>query len=187
VDSSKTAGEENSHFLSLFSFVTLISLLLQLYEPDLFGNINGALLRFFPFILGTFVGKKSYEKRPLCWLHYLGVLQIFVTYPLTESTNAIIMRYMLAINGIMICFLICRIFYCTRNLKFHPLRGILGFIGNYTLELYLTHVMLRVIMTSVGYKPNTIYMEAIMLLFAIDLTAMVRVLSSGIMKLFHIR
>ena len=51
----------------MVSAVTVLALVIALYEKEVFGNVNIALLRLPVFIAGCFYGRSSYEKRESYW------------------------------------------------------------------------------------------------------------------------
>ncbi len=65
VDSARDAIDGEIRLLSIVSAITVLALVIALYEKDMFGNVNIALLRLPVFIAGCFYGRSSYEKRKL--------------------------------------------------------------------------------------------------------------------------
>lgn len=179
-DKAKNSLEEDVRFLLLFALVTALNIVLVCVCREVYFNINGAMLRFFPFILGTFIGKKSYEHKPITWIHLLVFIPWVAFRNVVRMDNTLLTRYGAAVNALVISFLLCLFFYYTEKVKWHPIRDSLAFIGKYTLELYLTHVMVRRIMTWQKFRPYTIPRECLMLLISVLLSAAVHVLSAKI-------
>lgn len=183
VDKTTTLIEETIFLLLLIAFVTIASYFIWVYNKDLFSNINGALLRFPPFFVGIFIGKRSYERRwfniftillfPLCW--------VWNTY-LPVSSNMILHRYQMTVNILVVSYIVALIVFVAQIFPWHPIRWIFEFIGKYTLELYLTHVAVRAIMTWLGYKTDNYLWEGIMLLISVAVSVVLRLLSNLILR-----
>lgn len=62
VDSARDAIDGEIRLISMVSAVTVLALVIALYEKEVFGNVNIALLRLPVFIAGCFYGRSSYEK-----------------------------------------------------------------------------------------------------------------------------
>lgn len=67
VDSARDAIDGEIRLISMVSAVTVLALVIALYEKEVFGNVNIALLRLPVFIAGCFYGRSSYEKRESYW------------------------------------------------------------------------------------------------------------------------
>lgn len=182
VDTADTAWKEFLRLAGLCAVVTAACYLMSIYMEGLYLNINGAILRFFPWIFGTFVGKRSYEKQPLNWMNAVGIIPCLCFFSFASGRSVLVMRYMMAVNSLLFCFLLCFFFYCVRGFRWHPIQSFFEFTGKYTLELYLTHVTVRAIMTWYGHRPGTKASFAVMLTLSLILSVVLHVVTEKILR-----
>lgn len=165
VETAKDKITSQMRAIVIFLFFTLIAIMLQLYYDSFFGNVNIALLRFPAFFIGCFLGKASYNKSEISH-SWIGIMILsFLLLQLRDCNRIIIVRYVLAFFNINLCilFAICAELLNRKGIKFGLGRKIIEWFGTYSLELYLTHVMIRGIMNLLGYNTCYIEYEAIML------------------------
>lgn len=174
------ADMETCHMrvLTLVSFITVLAVILKLYAPDFFSNVNIALLRFTPFIAGSAAGRAVYEKRKMSYGVFGIIIFSFLLLPLAQNEQVIITRYVRGLFYICVMILLAAAGEC---FKFR-LRGgwvlkILNWFGDYSLELYLSHVMVRKIMNTLGYLTCRIRYEAIMLVCALIVAVILKKLT----------
>lgn len=168
--------------LLLFAFVTLIARVMQVYTPELFGNINAAILRFPSFFIGVYVGKRAYQDRPLNILLFLLSGALIYCNVLIPEPDIVASRYLSALNFMAFLFVVCIVFHIGEIIPWHPIRAVLRFIGRYTMELYLTHVTVRYMMTWVGLRPTSYLLFALMLMICIAVSIVLNIISGFILK-----
>ncbi|MBQ8935585.1 MAG: acyltransferase, partial [Oscillospiraceae bacterium] len=148
--------------MTLFSFVTIICVAIQLYAQTLFNHTNILLLRFPPFIIGCYLGRVAWRKKKIC----PGVLALcgFSVFllPLRMNNNVFFNRYLMAFFNLTLCllFVILLEYAPVGRAKQVIIKG-LDWFGTYSLELYLTHVMIRGILNTLGYHTSRFRYEAL--------------------------
>lgn len=180
---------EQMNMMSVFSFLTVIALVLQLYQKEFFGNTEIALLRLPVFFLGCLVGKAAFEKRKVSNFMWLLVVISILILPLSQETNIIVSRYVLAFFNLMLFWLITAAFQCLSVCKkIHSiLKHALEVIGSYSYELYLSHVMARGVFHRLGYKTCYVKNELVMLIISVILAIILKWASNRILKLGCLR
>lgn len=185
VETAQDKITEQMRMIVMFMFFTMVAVLLQLYYDRFFGNVNIALLRFPAFVAGCFIGKASYKNReiPYGWGAVL-LLSVLMLY-LRTCNRVIIVRYVLGFFNINLCILLAVVFAVLSNKEIHcPLgKKVVEWFGSYSLELYLTHVMVRAIMNWLGYHTCYVKYEIIMLVFTVILSLILKHLTNLTMKL----
>lgn len=170
--------------LIAFVMVTVIAVILRLCNEELFGYVNIALLRFPVFFLGTFVGKAAYQdKKITTGVYILFVFAVF-TILFKSSSGTIISRYILGAFSIA-CFIFIAVILdilSRKNIHLTPLVKVVEWFGNYSLELYLTHVTIRKIMNQVGLHTCRIRYECLLIILAIIASLGLRKLTNFINK-----
>ncbi len=154
VEDNKSKSSSQTMMILVFTFISVLALMLQKYNDSTFGIINIMLLRFPIFVLGAFIGRASYEKRIISneWIAFV-ILSLFCL-PLRETERVVMVRYTLAALFLSIVFIIIQGFewLAKHKINLKILRNILTWFGNYSLELYLTHVAVRDIMKRLGFE-----------------------------------
>lgn len=151
----------------------LIPLFLRIYYESLYDDINVMLTRFPAFFVGVLLGKAAYEKwRILNWK--IGIIiaaAIVFAWPMKMVYLPLLRVYAAAFLNFSLCLLGILMMEkganCGRQIIVKAedgLRLLLGWFGQYTIELYLIHVMVRKIM---GYwnMPLYRYVNEIKLIF----------------------
>lgn len=171
---------EHMRMISLFSFITVVAILLQLYCTDLFNNINIAFLRFPVFFIGCFVGRSAWEERKIPRAVYVSaVLSFFLL--LIDRKNIIISRYTLAFFNLHLCLLLLFVFEKIQtNIIIPKTLKVLDYFGKYSLELYLAHVAVRRIMKTLGYRTCYPRYEICMVIISVVLAVLIKQLINAL-------
>jgi peptidoglycan/LPS O-acetylase OafA/YrhL len=148
VDSARDAIDGEIRLLSITSAITVLALVIALYEKDMFGNVNIALLRLPVFIAGCFYGRSSYEKRESYWKWLILFALSGYLLTMLPSGSPIFARYVTGIFNISCCAGIAWIF---SQLSMRPVIRILEWFGAHSLELYLVHVTIRKFMKGAAF------------------------------------
>ena len=169
LDKAPDEESEQMRLINLFTFFTMIAIVVQLSNKGFFSNINLALLRIPFFCLGCFIGKYSYEKRPISY-----------------GTYGLMLLSLFAIQfNISACILIAILFGKLKRFeKLHNcIKKFFEWFGKYSLELYLTHVTVRGIMRDYGYHTCYGRYELIMVAISIVLALILNRLTNLITKI----
>lgn len=102
VDSARDAIDGEIRLISMVSAVTVLALVIALYEKEVFGNVNIALLRLPVFIAGCFYGRSSYEKGKVIEMVDSFALSGYLLTML-PSGSPIFARYVTGIFNISCC------------------------------------------------------------------------------------
>lgn len=159
VDSARDAIDGEIRLLSLASGITVLALVIELFEKEAFSNTNIALLRLPIFLAGCFYGRSSYEGRTTYWKW--GILFVLSSglLMLIPSGSPIFGRYVMGIFNVSVCAGIAWIF---SKISCRPLLKLLEWFGARSLELYLTHITIRKFMKRLGYPTCQIQNELFM-------------------------
>ncbi len=126
-----------------FLYFNLLLIINDLF-PTFYGNTEIATVRFIIFFIGCFLGKAVYEKRdvPITWALFT-VFGGFMCVYLREEINlsALWIRLCYGLMAIALCLIFSYLFGLLKGQN--PLLVILRFFGNHSLEIYLTHVIIR--------------------------------------------
>ena len=141
--------------LSLLS-VFFISLLF----PQWYSMTEIGLCRFFAFLLGCFVARLVYEKKQLknIWALVLSgiVLRLIVLLLKQGGKNILWLSINLPFNRwILTLFALSLMLLCVvvlDSFQLEKVKKILKWIGNYSLELYITHISIRIFLHYLGLK-----------------------------------
>lgn len=185
VESSQDEETEDMRMMSLFTFSTLISLLIQDCCKDLFGNINIALLRIPVFCFGCFIGKRAYEKRTIRpGVFIMMIFSVFLVQ-LRTVNRIVIVRYTLGFLNLSICMLIILLLRKIKKLTVlhNSICKFFEWFGKYSLELYLTHIMLRSVYANYGHPNCYTKSELIMVASSIILSIIVKRLTNLVTKI----
>lgn len=160
-------NDENEKLI-IFNFVLLlclsifISTLIYCINSSLYKNIEIALTRIPAFLIGCFCGRYVYYKKKLniniLLASYIGliVFKLLLRVIGYSDISQILSRYFGVWLGLVACITVAIILYL---LKSESINKFFGFFGNFTLELYMTHVLIRTIFNYYGfnYSINGIY------------------------------
>lgn len=183
-ESAQNRIAEQMYMMSIFSFITVICLMLQSNQPEFFGNVQIALLRFPVFFFGCLIGKAAYEKRVVSKYVYGLMLLSLLMLPLAEDSKIIVVRYVLAFFNLSICmlFVLGMKKISAFSKLHHGIKLVLEWLGKYSLELYLSHVALRTVMNEYGYHTYRKKYELLMLAMAFVLAIAVQKLVNLMLK-----
>ena len=170
--------------INIFLFFTVIGMMLELYNPEFFNNINIALLRFPAFFLGSFIGKASYTNYPIPIEASLLAILAFALLPLKSTSKTLLSRYILGFFGIVlfICIAIALEILSQKGIKLPFLKVIIEWCGNYSLEIYLTHVALRGIMALINFPTYRIRYECLLIFLTVLSSFLIKKSSNFIIK-----
>lgn len=166
VDSARDAIDGEIRLIALVSAITVLSLVIELYDKEMFGNINIALLRLPIFLAGCFYGRSSYEKRESYWKWGVFLLVSACMLTMLPIGSLIFARYATGIFNISCCAGIAWIF---SNISMRPIVKILEWFGAHSLELYLVHVTIRKFMKKTALHPCHLRYELLLVLISIAL------------------
>lgn len=171
----------------IFCVFTILGILFLLGNPDVFDRINILLLRFPAFFLGSFVGKASFEEVEIPRQSFWIVILTFILVSINTTSKPILSRYIFGVFGIVsfCCIAMCLELMSKRNIRVPRLKAIIEWFGDYSLELYLTHVTLRRFMIMSGFPTYKIRYECIMILLSILLSLGLKKLSNFVIQKFN--
>lgn len=170
--------------ISVFSFFTVICVMLQINQPEFYGNVQIALLRFPVFFFGCLIGKAAYEKRRVSNYVWGFMLLSLLLLPLAKNSKITVVRYVLAGFNLSLCMLFALgMKLVSRWKKPHQaIKAVLEWLGSYSLELYLSHVALRTVMNEYGFYTYQKKYELLMLVLAFAAAILLKKLTDLILK-----
>ena len=175
--------------LCLISTVSFV--LLDARFNELCGNIGIALARFPAFFCGVYLGKMTYENRTLSGAKAVLVITVGIILAalLGSSKMPLVGYYTRAFlnYSLSLLFVIGLSFLSSRKVAFvargkELLAGGLAWIGRYTLELYMVHVVLRRIFKCLGFYPYRISVELALIFLSLLLSLLLSAVSKPIQK-----
>lgn len=161
----------------------IFSFALREEYPETYGMIEIAITRFPVFLIGCLFGKFVYEKKTLSakWTPVLLGCIVFCFFILDKNIlHGIYKRYFYLLGGIPITMILPYIF----NAIGPKLSYVFRFLGNISLELYLSHIiMIRLYKNGniISYSEGNIYKYLLIQLLSI----IIAVISSKLMKFFY--
>lgn len=173
VDSARDAIDGEIRLISMVSAITVLALVIALYEKDMFGNVNIALLRLPVFIAGCFYGRSSYEKRESYWKWLILFALSGYLLTMLPSGSPIFARYVTGIFNISCCAGIAWIF---SQLSMRPVIRILEWFGAHSLELYLVHVTIRKFMKGAAFHTCHLRYELVLVCSSIVIAWILQIL-----------
>ena len=138
------SGDRWTRATVLCGGVMLVCLHLNYGNSSIYGNCEIALTRTVIFILGCALGKSVKDDEPIApHLPLLGLLWILLNNSLRRNTglDAVWIRFSyipLCISAVLVCLWVLE-----KLERLTALRKALRFFGERSLELYLTHVLIR--------------------------------------------
>lgn len=159
VDSARDAIDGEIRLISLVSAITVVALVLELFEKEAFSNLNIALLRLPIFLAGCFYGRSSYEERTSYWKWGILFVVSAAALLLLPTESPIFGRYAVGLFNVSVCAGIAWLF---SRVSPKPLLKVLEWFGAHSLELYLVHVTIRRFMKGLGYPTCYVRNELIM-------------------------
>lgn len=114
---------------------------LALLAPEYYDMIKIGIAKTPFFILGVYSGKQSIEKKQLniLWLAGLVILLAALYMHSTSSILLVAREYTLRLVGLTTCCLLMKV-----TDSFSMLHRILRWMGQYTLELYIFHLLIYI-------------------------------------------
>lgn len=167
----------------IFLLTLMIPLAVMNKAPGMYSKIEIAITRIPVFVLGSLAGKLCYDRKKIpaqiLLVSVAGVLfsiYAFYVFPL----KGIYGRYFYIVG---ICWLIvfCMILYL---LHWKQLNNILRFFGNISLELYISHIMIRRIYADSKYFREGCKRDYLVILV---ISVILAFCVSQIQKMWHIR
>lgn len=184
-------NEENDKIkmLHIFVFISMLDVLLQLYNPTLFSRIEIALTRFPAFFAGCLIGKASYQNKKIGSGTILVCILPFLLLFFKETSKSVLSRYLLGAAGIVTALFIAMTLElpAAKKLRCTLLKNVVEWFGNYSLELYLIHVAVRKIMNLKDLPTHRIRYYILMLVISIILSLIVKKLSNLLANLYYKR
>lgn len=135
--------------LILMAISAAVTYMIMMEAPETYAHIEVALTRFPVFILGCGCGRLVYEKKKLpAWLWPVLVMAFFTSFYVFyhKMIHGMWKRYCFMAGSIPLTIFLAYILPLTGPIICRFLR----FLGSITLELYITHLMLR-LLYSQGY------------------------------------
>lgn len=194
VESSKDRISEYMRTAFLCLLCVTLLMMFQLYYKELYNSMNVALARFPAFIAGVSLGKATYENRimPKRNVYILLIVSYLLIAPLDMGTKTILRIYASAFFNFACCLLFILILECFQNSKsrfctvvYRIITKVLNWFGHYTLELYLSHVMIRKIMKCLGYYTYRLSYEAVLIILSVIIAVSLAGLTAKIQQLFQ--
>lgn len=182
---------EKMYVLQFTMAITMLVVMLQLYCNDLYLNISILLLRFPMFIIGCLLGKASYENRTISNFRIWGMLflAVILSWRFQLVDIKIIRFYVLAFLNVSLSLVFLLALNCVKmisskrvNLVHKFICNIAEWLGNYSLEIYMCHVVVRKVMNLNGFETYKIANECIMLGISFILTLLLKKVTDVIRK-----
>lgn len=147
-------------FIVTLCLVYAFVILFRYANPELFKMVEIALARIPAFIVGAWMGKFVYASKRVGagWIAVcVAALLIFFGFMALKDIDALpsfvtdgpYVRFFMLVGAISLCFciaLVCEAFDKHLDVKKRPLYRFLAWTGTFSLELYLTHMMLGSVM-----------------------------------------
>ncbi len=131
----------NFAIMLIGAFATTI--LIKFYATDTFSSAEVWLTRIPVFLIGCYLGDIIKEKRkfkPLDYILFVSVIPLKAIFMLLNINNDIVNRYLGIFSAFAICFFIAVFF---EALPVKPIQKMLSFFGGISLEVYITHILIR--------------------------------------------
>lgn len=190
IESAADRVSAQMRILLLCVMSTVILVMLQLYNNELYNCIGIALLRIPAFLIGVLIGKAVYEKQKILRsrIYLTAVLTIILAWPLQFVGIKILGTYTLAyLNyALMMLFILVLEYLSARKSLgqkiYRVITSVFGWFGKYTLELYLTHVAVRLVMKRFEFPTYRISGEALLVIISIILSIIISRMTDYIQK-----
>lgn len=190
IESAADRVSAQMRILLLCVMSTVILVMLQLYNNELYNCIGIALLRIPAFLIGVLIGKAVYEKQKILRsrIYLTAVLAIILAWPLQFVGIKILGTYTLAyLNyALMMLFILVLEYLSARKSLgqkiYRVITSVFGWFGKYTLELYLTHVAVRLVMKRFEFPTYRISGEALLVIISIILSIIISRMTDYIQK-----
>lgn len=176
----------DSRLLSIINFTLIMNIILYVFYNKLYANINIMTLRFFPFIFGIYIGKWSYQKKEISFYNCFVIIILSILMILLRlSMKSLLVRIGVFSLAFGVCFLLTILFERINKTKLYKvINKVFSKIGEYTLELYLTHVCVRTILCSYDYLTCRVRYYLLVVAFSILLSILLKNICSFLSKRF---
>ena len=144
----------------LMGFTYMLVVLFSIANPEMYANVEIAITRIPVFILGSFMGKYVYEKRKISKWWAIPIFAVAIGFlvvlyfDMFAEVEKYYERFFYLLGGLSLSYaiaLICTAFDKVAEPAKRPLHRFLSFTGGFSLELYLSHIMLNQVMTSMPW------------------------------------
>lgn len=126
-------------FLFWTGLLTVIAGVIYTINPQYYSTINNTFGSVLAFLLGCFLSDRIIEGKTISWLVILlGLLTFPLSAILFSGTNIFIL-YSSAVIGVALCFALAQVI---EVINFQGLNKVLKLIGDNSLQLYLSNVIL---------------------------------------------
>ena len=178
------SGNSISKMINIFTFITVVAMIFNLYSADFFSKTNIALLRFPAFFLGCFIGKASYNNEKIPKEASIVPILAILLLPLRKTSKTLLSRYILGLFGItlFVCIAIFMELLNRKTTKTIPLQKLVEWFGKYSLELYLTHVALRDILNFINIPTYRIRHYCLLIILSLIYSIIIKFLTNTIHK-----
>lgn len=179
--SSETARGRFMAFLSLLIFFLGVPVFIYLLYPNLYSNIQIAITRIPIFIFGCYIGKSTKEgeyirPRTIAFVIVLIMAnRLLFMHLYNGAKSGIIYRYEDLVYSIAVLLTLTLVIHALRNIR--RLMIFLKTVGNYSLELYVSHITLRNLMGDLELRPYLPVNYLIMVCLAVTLSIGVKALT----------
>lgn len=137
---------KNIMFLVLILIILICGIILKLFVPDLFANIDIAFERIPIFIIGVYFGIKCKENSYFMWQKIFALfgLTIAIKYLSTIEMFGLLHDffnyYIVSLQGLCVVIILAALIEKCNGYKFlNPIRDMFSNFGTVTLEAYLLH------------------------------------------------
>lgn len=189
IETAENYIAEQMRIALIIVFCTGTVVLFDLYNKELYDCLSIAILRIPAFCGGCLLGKMAYEKRKLTrWNVWIFViLSVVLVGPFRLRFTKIVMRYSIAALNFSFCLIaICLLEYFKCNIVLrrivHVVENMLNVCGKYSLELYLVHVLLYIVLGKMGYPIAYLRYCLIMILLMIPLSVALKKISEYLIR-----
>ena len=139
--------KKNINFASLVLFSVAFTIFIRIYASETYESAETWLTRIPAFLTGCYLGEAIKEKRKFRFYDYILMfvcipLRVLIALIRPVFDDLILNRYL----GIFIAFFVCfAVAFVLELLRCNLINKILSFFGKMSLELYLTHGMLYLV------------------------------------------
>lgn len=138
----------NIRFMALLALTYLMIVSVSLISPDWYNHVEIALTRIPSFLLGCWMGKYVYEKRsvPALFSVLAVVVSILFVVVLSQGVlHGMARRFFYLLGGLSFAYSFALMFGVFEKVTViqRTLVRFLAFVGTFSLELYLAHIMLN--------------------------------------------
>lgn len=178
----KNNYEIEQTLINIFTFITVLGILLTLKADDLFANINIMLLRFPVFAFGAYLGKLAYNKEKIDKKWITFVIIGFLVMPLKSYNKVLFSRYIVGFINIGLIFIFVQLmeFLERKKINLKIIYKMLNWLGKYSLELYISHVVIRSFFNKYNIHTYILKNELLMIALSIILSLIIRLTTNVI-------